>query len=564
MYASPWGRLASVGLARNHRPFSALLFAIALMPAVAGCKLMEGRLDPALDIPNSYRWARGAPDAALPPLDWWRCFRSSELTDLIEQAQAANLDIAAAVARIIEADANARIAGAPLLPNVNMTASATHLKRSTAVMGGGSSGSSSSGGGGGGASGGSGGGASGGSGGGAGGGGGGGGGGGASGGSGGGGASGGSGSSGRSSSGGRPTEFSIYNVALNASYVVDFWGRNRDLLRAAESSASASRFDREVVALTTLVGVANTYFLVLEGQDLLRIAKKNLVASERVLKLIQDRFNNGTAAALDVAQQASLTAIVRASIPPLMQQVEQNRAALALLVGRVPEHIRIGGGSMFSLAVPRVTPGLPSELLVRRPDVREAEDKLAAANANVAAARAAFFPTIQLTAQGGFQSLALGTLFGPGTAFYTVASSLTQPIFDGGTLLGQLDLQKGTREELLQDYRKAVISAFTDVERALVAVQQTTQQEQLQRDAVRESRRAFELSEERLRAGTIDIVTLLQAEQTWFQQETTLAQVRFARLQAIVSLFQALGGGWQLDLADRAASSATLRALRHQ
>src|SRR5947199_3829963 len=138
MHASPWGRLASVGLARNHRPFSALLFAIALMPAVAGCKLMEGRLDPALDIPNSYRWARGAPDAALPPLDWWRCFRSRELTDLMEQAQAANLDIAAAVARIIEADANARIAGAPLLPNVNLTAIALHTKPST-IGGGGSS-----------------------------------------------------------------------------------------------------------------------------------------------------------------------------------------------------------------------------------------------------------------------------------------------------------------------------------------------------------------------------------------------------------------------------------------
>jgi len=247
-----------------------------------------------------------------------------------------------------------------------------------------------------------------------------------------------------------------------------------------------------------------------------------------------------------------------------VQQVEQNRAALALLVGRVPEHIRIGGGSMYRLAVPRVTPGLPSELLVRRPDVREAEAKLAGADANVAAARAAFFPTIQLTAQGGFQSLALATLFGPGAAFYTVASTLTQPIFDGGTLLGQLDLQKGTREELLQDYRKAVISAFTDVEKALVAVQQMTRQEQLQRDAVRESRRAFELSEERLRAGTIDIVTLFQIEQTWIQQEITLAQVRFARLQAIVSLYQALGGGWQLDLADRVPPSVSLRALRHQ
>jgi outer membrane protein, multidrug efflux system len=121
---------------------------------------------------------------------------------------------------------------------------------------------------------------------------------------------------------------------------------------------------------------------------------------------------------------------------------------------------------MYRLGIPRVTPGLPSELLVRRPNVRKAEAKLAGADANVAAARAAFFPAIQLTGQGGLQSLALATLFGPGAAFYTVASTLTQPIFEGGTSLGQLDLQKGTREELLQNYRKAVISAFTDVEKA--------------------------------------------------------------------------------------------------
>jgi len=125
-----------------------------------------------------------------------------------------------------------------------------------------------------------------------------------------------------------------------------------------------------------------------------------------------------------------------------------------------------------------------------------------------------------------------------------VAASATQPIFDGGTLLGQLDQQKGSRQELMQDYRKAVVSAFTDVEKALVAVEQLTRQEQLQRDAVGQSQKAFDLSEERLQGGTIDLTTLLAAEQTLFAQQDTLAQVRFTRLEAVVSLFQALGGGW--------------------
>src|SRR6266566_3665339 len=185
---------------------------------------------------------------------------------------------------------------------------------------------------------------------------------------------GGSGGSGGSSvGGGGGGARTLYTAALNASYQLDFWGKVRAQIRAADYSALASRFDREVVALSTLVTVADTYFLVLEGQDRLRVARENLTSSERILKLIQDRFNNGTASALEVAQQASLTAIVRASIPPLVEQVQQNTATLALLVGRAPENLAVRGGSLYRLGIPRVSPGLPSELLTQRPDIREAE-----------------------------------------------------------------------------------------------------------------------------------------------------------------------------------------------
>jgi multidrug efflux system outer membrane protein len=488
----------------HSRWLATLGLAFSLLMSLGGCFLGD-KLDPAVEVPNTYRAPHIKSEAAVPALDWWAEFRSRELTDLIGQAQAANFDIAAAVARIVQADAQARIAGAALLPTINATASAEHLKPSRAAFG--TTGTAATGT-----------------------------------------SRGATGSTGGSATGTFPGgEHSLYTVALNASYQLDFWGKARAQIRAADYSSLASRFDREVVALSTLVSVANTYFLVLEGQDRLRVARENLTSSERILKLIQDRFNNGTASALEVAQQASLVAIQRAAIPPQLEQIEQNKATLALLVGRAPENLLVRGGSMYRLRTPRVSPGLPSALLTQRPDIREAELKLASANANVYAARAAFLPSIQLTGTGGFESVALRTLFGPGAAFFTVAATLTQPIFQGGLLLGQLDLQKGMREELLQDYRKAVISAFTDVERALVAVQQTTRQEALQRQAVAESRRAFELSEERLRAGTIDLTTVLQTEQTLFQQEDTLAQVRFARLQAIVSLFQALGGGWFVD-----------------
>jgi len=145
----------------------------------------------------------------------------------------------------------------------------------------------------------------------------------------------------------------------------------------------------------------------------------------------------------------------------------------------------------------------------------------------------------------------LRNLLVPSSGFYTAAASVTQPIFDGGTLLGQLDQQKGIREELLANYRKAVISAFTDVEKALAAVQQLAIQEMLQRRAVAEARRAFDLSEEKFRAGTLDLTTLVQVQQTLFTQEDLLAQVRFNRLFAIVTLYQALGGGWLLDTEPR-------------
>jgi len=171
-------------------------------------------------------------------------------------------------------------------------------------------------------------------------------------------------------------------------------------------------------------------------------------------------------------------------------------------------------------------------------------EAIAAANANVANARAQFLPSISLTGSGGYESAVLKILLRPESAIYSAAASLAQPIFEGGKLLGNLDLQKARQDELLQNYRKAVISAFGDVENALDSIHQTALRVQLQAQVVTSSRQAFNISEERLREGTIDLVTVLQTQQTLFTAEDTLAQAQLARLQAIVSLYQALGGGW--------------------
>jgi multidrug efflux system outer membrane protein len=482
----------SGGKARIASAFAMLLLA----PGLSGCILGSERPELNLEIPAAYREAKShAPDAAVPAMDWWRGFRSAELTSLMEEAQIFNLDIAAAAAQIVQADALVGVAGAPLFPSITGTANAE--REHFGSQSGSNNGL-------------------------------------------------GTGLGNGIGSGGSST-FSSFNAGLSASYMVDFWGKNQATLHAAEESATVSRYNREVVTLTTIVTVANTYFQVLAAQDELNVARRNLTAAERIMTLINQQFNGGTASQLDVSQQEALVATERAAIPPLEVTLKQNIAALALLVARAPANFNVKGGTLTSIAVPRVTPGLPSELLYQRPDVRQAEAQLAASNFSVESARAAFFPQIQLTATTGVQSAALASLFGPGAWFYTLSAGLTQPIFDGFQLESELKQAKGVQLQNLQAYRKAVLSAFTDVEKALVALAQTERQEKLQIEAVKSSQKAFDVSETQLRAGTVNLITVLQTQQTLLTNENTLAQVRLTKLLDASSLFQALGGGWTPD-----------------
>jgi NodT family efflux transporter outer membrane factor (OMF) lipoprotein len=446
---------------------------------LSGCISVD-RPELGIKIPARYQTAPAAPHATLPALDWWRSFRSGELTRLVEDAQTANFDIAAAVARITQADAQAKVAGSSLLPTVELDGNATRIRTSQAGGGGGGGGS----------------------------------------------------------------EHVSYNLALNASYEIDFWGKNRALTRAAQENAVAARFDRDTIAVSTVVSVATAYFQVLSSQDRLRIARENLVASSRILTLIRQRRDAGTASDLEVSQQESLVATVRAALPLFDQTLRQNKAVLALLVGRAPSYLKVRGGSLYRLTIPRVGTGLPSELLFQRPDIRFAEASLAAADANVEVARAQMFPSIPLTGDYGVMSAALKNLFTPQAIFYQVAAGLTQPVFDGFRLEGLFEQSKGRQIELLEDYRKSIISGFSDVEQALIAIADSAERERLQDEVVRASRQAFEIVETRLQQGTVDNVTVLQTQQTLFTAEDNRVIARLARLQAVLSLYQALGGAW--------------------
>jgi NodT family efflux transporter outer membrane factor (OMF) lipoprotein len=395
---------------------------------------------------------------------------------LIAEAERNNDDLAGAIARVQEADAQARIAGAALLPSLDLGATATRERAQVTGMG--------------------------------------------------------------------PQVFNVFNPELSASYELDFWGKNRATRDAARAAAMASRYDQQTVALTVISSVATTYFQALELRDRIQVAQQNLENSQKILKGFRAEQSAGTATGLDVAQQETTVALLNAALPPLLQQFRQTVYALAVLVGRTPESLDVDTGTLTELTNPNVVEGLSSELLSRRPDVAEAEQQLIAANADITVARAALFPNIQLTAAGGYESSALTSLVSPPNRIYALTAGLTQPIFHGGALRGQVAFSKARYTELLTTYHKTVLTAFSNVEGALIAAQQTAEQQKRQQDAVATAQRAFRFAQIQMSAGTVNILSVLNTEDALFSAQDELVQVNYLRLQALVDLFTALGGGW--------------------
>ena len=496
----------------------------ALLPLllVASCNLGPDYARPPLEVPAAFRATVVSASQAWPDVEWWHAFGSAELDGLIAEARAHNQDLAAAAARVVQADATVRINGAPLLPTVSGTAGASY-SRTGSSRSGASSGITTGGG-----------------------------------------AvtttttsSGGTTSStsttsttgstvvsGTSSRTSHYTDSRQFNGQIAVSYEADFWGKNRATYESAKASALASRTDQQTVALTVVTSVATTYFQALGAADRLAVAKRDLADARSLLKVYQVRVQVGTATALDVAQEESLVAGEAAQIPLLLSTLDQQVIGLGILVGRPPESIHIAANTLTALPVPAIGVGLPSELLARRPDVANAEANLVAQNGSVKAARAAFYPDITLTSQGGIESLALSSLFGPGNLIFTAASSLTQTIFDNGLKQGDYDLAKGRFAELIATYRQAVLQAFTDVDLALTTVRYTADQEALERQAVAVAQRASDIAKAQMAAGTVDITTLLNTQNTLYGDQDTLAQVRLTHFQALISLYKALGGGF--------------------
>ena len=455
---------------RERRSPLAVLLAVAY--GLAGCSLVPAYDRPSVPAQAEWGTPPSAASTAVPvTADWWQRFASPELDKLMAEALAANQDLAAAIARIDQARATTRIAGAPLLPAVEATGSVsgtrTHANQRT-----------------------------------------------------------------RNSSSG--------DALLTANYEIDLWGKNAAGLEAAAHTLTATAFDKEALALVVQSEVASTYFDAVSLKQRLAIARENLAAARQVLKLVEIQIAQGASTALALAQQRTAVATFEAQIPTLEQQLEADQSSLAILLGRAPANTVVERGKLDNLTLPAIAAGQPADLLGRRPDIAEAEANLKSANANIGVARAAFYPSLTLSASAAISGLATsGT-----SAAAALAAGLVAPIFEGGQLEGQLDLSKGRKRELVATYRQTVLTSFKEAEDALSTVATSAARVRSLQTAADQAREAFRLAQLSYSAGASDFLTVLDAQRTLLDNEDSLVQAQRDRFTAAAGLFKALGGGW--------------------
>ncbi|GAB3386895.1 outer membrane factor lipoprotein domain-containing protein [Azotobacter armeniacus] len=462
----------------------ALLGLYLLLPACSGPLPQP---DSGLAIPGQWRHPP-ATATAMPDADWWRSFGSEELNLLIHRAHASSHDIAAALARLRQARATATVEGARVFPELSgeMNAIREQLIGNTGGYG--------------------------------------------------------------NELGATEEERRIehFDTMLTVSYELDLWSANRSRRAAARKRIEASERDRAAVQLTVTADVADTYLQVLALREQIRIALLNLGNAEQVLELVEARHAAGASHALELAQQRSLTANQRWQIPRLQQEEREATIVLATLLGVPVQGLRIRG-EFGALRAQGIQAGLPSELLVRRPDIARAEAELAAAEGDVRVARAALLPTLNLEAGLGGGAERASVIADNPFPFLTLEAGLTAPIFNAGRLRAEREQALARQEELLHDYRRAIIDGLADVEKALNALAGIERQQRWQREELEQARQSFALAETRYRAGAATLLDSLESQRTLFQAQDQEIQLRLARLQASVSLFKALGGGWRSE-----------------
>ncbi len=446
------------------------IFGVLLL--LAGCSLVPDYQRPADAAPEAWKNQTPKPTsgATISP-DWWKLFGSAELDRLITEALSNNRDLTAAIQRIDQFRALAKIAGAPLLPAVG--AIGRHIYTDST----------------------------------------------------------------RSGSG-----LNTLEGQWNLSYEVDLWGRLRAGRDSAHAQLDSSRFSYDALRLTVMGDVAQSYFTLLGLRDRRRIALDNLKNISDVLDIIESRFEAGAATALDVAQQQTERANAAAAVARLDQDIAQSENALAVLLGRPPQQFEPRGQSLQGIYIPGADPARPATLFEQRPDIQSAEAELIAAHADIGVARAAFYPKLELNADNIFTAAMMSQPAGIGVA---LASSLTQPIFQGGRLEGELERTKARRGELVEIYRQTLLTAYREVEDALALGSQAARRREDLLLSVDSARRAYELGLDRYLAGATDYQTLLNVQRSLLNAQDSEVQAHTDVLTASVLLYKALGGGWR-------------------
>jgi NodT family efflux transporter outer membrane factor (OMF) lipoprotein len=456
---------------------------VVLLPSA--CNLTPDYERPKQDIPNAYRNPLPDPSPEVPrPLSqWWKSFGSPELDALVEEAMGNNHDIKAATQRILQAEAQGGSAAAGLLPSVTLNA-----KRSVDSPNGGQ---------------------------------------------------------GTLISGTTNRTHRLSSVGFSASYELDLWGKIRATEASSLATALANVHDRETLAITMVSDLVSTYIQYLESLDREAVARQNIANMKTMHAAVRERVRLGESSQLELAQQRNVLAQGEATIPPIVLQRERSFNKIAALLGRAPGQLNLSGKSLSDLTLPEVGPGLPSDLLLRRPDIKKAEANLIAANANIGVARAKMLPSFSLTGDRGWASQLFDNLTSPASIYFTLAASVATTIFDNGKNQADIDYSKAKYSELVETYQQVVLNSLRDVEDALASVRLEGELEVAQEEVSKASMDAYQLSSESFRLGMVDYLNVLETQRTRFQADDAKVQSRFGRLSAVVALYKALGGGME-------------------
>ena len=441
------------------------LVSVAIGLALSACSLAPKYQQPDMTIPTGWSNVQGVGLAAQPSATpFWQEFGSSDLNRLIETALAENRDLEAALHRIEQARAQAKIAAAPLYPAINASGTGSQIfqdsKDTHSLRGGGS-----------------------------------------------------------------------------INYEIDLWGKNRNQASSAGYRLAATEFDREALRLIVTSDVTNFYAQILALNDRIRIAEFNLKNAEEILRIIEARFAQGAVSGLEVSQQRVAVNNFRTALALLVEAHSTSGNALAILLGRAPQNLPMPRAEINTLKIPQVNLTPPATLLTARPDIQSAEAGLRSSNADIGAARAAFFPSLTL----GVDSAIAAGFGGPAAAATSLASNLLAPIFTGGRLTGNLDNVTARQKELAAQYQKTVLVAFQEVEDALAALKSNNEQAALSIGSVRESQNAYDIAKARFDAGAIDYLTLLETQRSLYLAQDNQIAINQGQLQSFVQLRKALG-----------------------